>query len=162
MPTATAPRKPRHDETAVTIYTNDGTAYEVNKTQARDLAAQRGWSYQTFKADADGTSNPHGAHDTQTIIASPQMIGYAKTLENRAAAERRRAERDQRARDFLADLLIEKITRRLDPPAAAHQNPAANQSPATRPAPRVASTRPAPHTPPPSRAYRAPLTALAI
>lgn len=156
MPTATAPRKPRHDETAVTIYTNDGTAYEVNKTQARDLAARHGWSYKTFKADADGTSNPHGAHDTQTIIATPQMVDYAKTLENRAAAERRRAERDQRARDFLADLLIERITRRLDAPAAA------NQSPATRPTPRVVNPRPAPHTPPPSRAYRAPLTALAI
>ena len=158
----TAPRKPRHDETAVTIYTNDGISYKINKTQARDLAARHGWSYKTFKADADGTSNPHGAHDTGVVIASPQMIDYAKTLENRAAAARRRRERDQRARAFLADLLIEKITRRLDAPAAAPQNPAANQSPATRPAPRVANTRPAPHTPPPSRAYRAPLTALAI
>ena len=160
MLTATAPRKPRHDETAVTIYTNDGTAYEVNKTLARNLAAKHGWSYQTFKVDADGTSNPHGAHDTGVIIATPQMVDYAKTLENRAAAERRRRERDQRAREITADLLIEKITRRLDAPATAHQNPAT--APATRPAPRVASTRPAPHTPPPSRAYRAPLTALTI
>lgn len=159
MLTATAPRKPRHDETAVTIYTNNGTAYEVNKTQARVLAARHGWSYKTFKADAGGTSNPHGAHDTQTIIATPQMVDYAKTLENRAAAERRRRERDQRAREFLADLLIEKIARRLDAPAAQH-NPAS--TPATRPTPRAASARPAPHTPPPSRAYRAPLTTLAI
>ena len=157
MLTTTAPTQHHpENETLVTAYSKRGDAYQVTKTLARDMARRHGWSYQTFKADADGTSNPRGAHDTGVVIASPQMVDYAKTLESRAAAERRRAERDQRAHEIAADLLIEKITRRLDAPAAT------NQSPATRPAPRVANTRPDPHTPPPSRAYRAPLTALAI